>query len=217
MREILLGIQQVPQPSPAKNNGGDCFACSLTAAFRHLFPETEIDFDKIWGAFTTTYYKSEKTCTDNTWSGLERATRAVANQYDLRIEVDHDILIPRFRPDTWSHAWFSYAPQGEWTEAVERYLRSGYVILTEINFAGVGPVSRGEGGRLYFNGTNHIVVVDGARQIWEKFEDGQGSSLNYYVHVVCSSKGAYWIRTLDFLKDHGAAGWFLLRRGVDRE
>lgn len=41
MSEVLLGVERVPQPQPWRSDGGDCFACSLIAALRHLFPQRE--------------------------------------------------------------------------------------------------------------------------------------------------------------------------------
>ncbi len=46
MFEVCHGIEPVPQPSPARNPGGDCFACALTAALR--FFGADVVFDEVW-------------------------------------------------------------------------------------------------------------------------------------------------------------------------
>lgn len=41
MGEVLLGVEREPQPTPTRNEGGDCYACALIAALRYLFPDRE--------------------------------------------------------------------------------------------------------------------------------------------------------------------------------
>lgn len=56
MIEVCHGIERVPQPQPARNPGGDCFACAATAGLRFLFPEREISLDDVWEMFVVEYY-----------------------------------------------------------------------------------------------------------------------------------------------------------------
>jgi hypothetical protein len=206
MREFLLGIQPFPQPSPHKNPGGDCFACALTAALRHLFPERPLEFEVAWNYFMAEVYKSDQKQLNNTWPGMRRAMYQ-ANSDGYRMSITSDIVRPNFDAEKWSHAWFQFVPVPEYTRRLEAYLRAGWVAVAEINYAGVGPST--PDGKL--NGTDHFVLLDGVKWEWVPFESGGGFHREY-VHVVCSAKGPYWIQTHDFLVKHGAAGWWLVRR-----
>ncbi len=53
MIEVCHGIEPVPQPQPARNPGGDCFACALTAALRFLGADG--GFDEVWPLFEAEY------------------------------------------------------------------------------------------------------------------------------------------------------------------
>lgn len=56
MIEVCHGVERVPQPVPARNEGGDCFACAATAGFRFLFPERTIELDAVWEMFVVEYH-----------------------------------------------------------------------------------------------------------------------------------------------------------------
>lgn len=206
MREVLLGVEPFPQPHPVRNPGGDCFACSLLALLRHLFPERPPSFDQVFG-----YFKAKTTtgseCLSNTWYGYRQALwNAFSDGY--RMEITADIVVPSFDPDQWSHAWWDFVPSGEWSKRLEGYLRGGWVGVAEIRQAGGGP--RDSEGRRHT--PDHFVLLDGIRSAWESTPGTAGRALNHYVHVVCSAKGAYWIPVMRLLMDHGAAGWRLARR-----
>ncbi len=204
MIEVLLGVEPVLQPQPYRNPGGDCFACALTAALRWVYRKPDLDFDACWNLFR---YENGSGVT-NTWPGMRKALYAAdwAFREIARLEIRSDVLTPHFDAEMFSHAWFSFYPISGYAERLEGWLRSGYVALCEISFAGGGPVVGGG-----WNTTDHFVLVDGVRTFWKRLESG-GGTLEHEVHVVCSAKGAYWLPLSKWLFDHGGAGWWLVRR-----
>lgn len=207
MIEVCLNVQPFMQPHPVRNLGGDCFACAATAAVRHLFPERPPEFNRVWDWFVP---KGESG-PNNTWPGMRRALYAAFSD-DYEMQIVADIIRPEFTPDQWSHAWFQFVPAGEYARRLEGYLRSGWVALAEINYAGSGPVT--PDGKL--NTTDHFVLLDGVKTGYEDCFGSDGKRLGAvereYIHVVCSAKGPYWITAHDLLVKHGAAGWWLVRR-----
>lgn len=202
MREVLLGVQPFMQPSPARNPGGDCFACAVTAGLRHLFPERPIAFDAAWDLFVDP--KSGRL--SNTWHTMRSALYR-AHSLGYETEITADIVDPRFDPERWSYAWWSHFPELRYAHRLEGWLRGGWFALTEISFAGGGPLTS-DG---FHRPTDHFVLLDGIRHAREDLGDGC-SGVRQYVHVVCSVKGAYWMRLLEFLMNYGGSGWWLCRR-----
>lgn len=200
--EVCLGIEPVLQPSPARVPGGDCFACALTAGLRHLFPGCPIAFDDAWSLFVDE--KSGRL--SNTWHTMRSALyRATSLGYEM--EITAALVDPRFDPERWSYAGWSHFPELRYAHRLEGWLRGGWVAVAEISFAGGGPLTP-DG---FHRGTDHFVLLDGIRHVREDLGDGC-SVVHQYVHVVCSVKGGYWMRLLDFLMSHGGAGWWLYRR-----
>lgn len=56
MIEVCHNIPRVVQPTPARNPGGDCFACATTAGLRFLYPERTVELDDVWDMFVVEYY-----------------------------------------------------------------------------------------------------------------------------------------------------------------
>jgi hypothetical protein len=190
------------QPTPAKNPGGDCFACSLTAGMRHLFPDRPISFDDAWNLFVDA--KSGQL--SNTWHTMRQALyRAHGLGYET--EITADIVDPRFDPEQWSHAWWSHFPELRYAHRLEGWLSAGWFAVTEIAYSGGGPMTP-DG---HHRGTDHFVLLDGVKYAETEY-GGQYTSILPHVHVVCSNKGAYWIRVQDFIMKHGGAGWWLCRK-----
>jgi len=109
---------------------------------------------------------------------------------------------------------WKFMPGMDYTYRLEGYLRSGWMILTEIDFKGQGPVTK-DG---YQNDTDHFVIIDGVKYCWEDNYDETGkwmsTSLESYIHVVCSVKGTYWIKQRELLRKYGAVGWIMVRKEV---
>jgi hypothetical protein len=206
--EICLGITPFMQPSPAKNPGGDCFACALTAALRWVYQKPDLSFERCWQFFEVDTAGGSRALS-NCWHTMRSALYAADSEFfELgRLEIANDLVIPTFDPETYGHCWF----QGHTTEYAHRlegWLRGGWVALSEIDHAGRGPVVDGR-----WNVNDHFVAIDGVRSYWKPVAAVPGAaSLTSDVHVVCSSRGAYWIPLDDFLFKHGAAAWWLVRK-----
>ena len=56
MIEVCHNVERVAQPVPARNPGGDCFACAATAGLRFLYPERSVTLDEVWDMFVVEYY-----------------------------------------------------------------------------------------------------------------------------------------------------------------
>jgi hypothetical protein len=212
MIEVCLGVEPVLQPSPLRNPGGDCFACALTAALRWIYTKPDLPFDACWDFFMVDTAGGGRALS-NTWPGMRAALYAASSHFDEygRLEITNDFVRPEFDPDMWSHVWFQGSTPG-YSHRLEGWLRGGWVALTEINMAGSGPVVNGR-----WNVNDHFVVLDGIRSYWKPNEHFKGaSSLESDVHVVCSRNGAYWTELRKFLFNHGAAGWWLVRKDLRR-
>lgn len=206
MIEVCLNVKPFMQPHPCKNEGGDCFACALTAILQHLFPERPPKFETVWNYFMQCYYMSKDKGLDNSWYGLNKA---ISNASSDGYKVDHmfDLVEDVDKNEAmYSHAFYLRRPSNYYySRRLEGWLRCGWLALADIRFEGDGAFdSKGQ-----FNDCDHIVVLDGVREVWE---DG---GLENYIHVVCSVKGAYWINTRELLKKHGVGAWWLVRREVD--
>lgn len=205
--EFALGIEPTMQPNPVRTLRGDCFACAMTSVLNHLFPDKPPGFDKTLSYFTDTYYNSDEQFTNSTWRGMDKAIiNALRDGYKLEHRVD--MVRPVYdRMDTWSYAFYPHCPTMEYAYRLEGWFRCGWVALAEINMAGKGAVNA-DGTH---NSTDHFVAIDGVRYGFEPMSSG-GSQCNFYVHVICSVKGAYWIKIDDFIQRHGAAAFYVVRR-----
>lgn len=205
--EVLRGVAPFMQPSPAKNPGGDCFACALTAAVCHFYPEKPLDFDAAWESFKRSSSSGEPVLS-NSWGSIWYAAHALRQQgYEL--EVHLDLVVPQYDVRRFSHAWYHSIPTHDWAPRLEAWLAAGWLALAEMDYDGQGPV-RPDGS---LNVIDHFVLLDGQRDFWKRSETLPGSAaLAHETHVVCSAKGAYWIDTRDLLFKHGVAGLTLIRR-----
>lgn len=214
-KEIFLNVKQFPQPYPVKNQGGDCFACAFTAAFKHLFPEKDILFDNVFDYFKTTYYNSDKECLDNCWCGYTRMLNNAIND-GLNIEYKTDIIYPDFsETNRFPYSWFKFNVRSKMFEKIFNLLSEKNLLIFTIDNGGRGPVYYDfNDNRYYNNSTNHLVLVDGIKSCWEPIEnlDNDCKAFHYYIHVVCSAKGCYWVKLDDFIDKYGAAAWWQIRR-----
>lgn len=193
------------QPKQTKSKGGDCFACALTALLTHLFPEKKVNFETVWNYFMQKSH-SGKDVLCNDWIGMQRAIEK-AKQEGFDVEKQLYIVKPDFDLNHSSHCFYHFYPTGDFNDTLKERLENGWIALQEINYSGAYAINNE--GRTSSN--DHFVIVDGVREAWEP-ENAKFRQLIYYVHVVCSAKGTYWIKTEDFVKKHGAAGWILVRR-----
>lgn len=210
MREILQGVVPYPQPSPRRNPGGDCFACTLTAAVRHIYPENPIDFNVAWEAFLVKSIGGSDVLS-NIWPTMAHAAPYALWEHGYRLDVHKDIVMRETNLDRYSHAWYRAQPEQDFSKRLEAWLSAGWVAIAEMNYAGEGPYT--PDGKI--NHTDHFVILDGQRGFWKKSETNPGcASWENETHVVCSAKGAYWIDTGQLMLRHGVAGLILLRNGV---
>jgi hypothetical protein len=216
MIEFCHNVKPFPQPHPQKNPGGDCFACSLTAVLQHLFPDNPPKFETVWDYFMTKYLNSEEKGLSNTWTGMKKAFSTARYEDGYPLEYTYDLVLPRYDWEHFSYAFYPRIPSdGDYSRRLEGWLRSGWIALTEINMYGPGPFADGR-----YNDTNHFIALDGTRELWEPWKSSSGEesmTLEYYIHVVCSVKGAYWIKTRELMKMYGAAGWWLVRKSQEHK
>lgn len=207
MIEVLRGVRAFPQPSPARNEGGDCFACASTAVLGALFPERPPTFDQVFEWFREKYANSEREYISSTWQGMQAALWK-ARTAGYPIDVTTDAVEPRIDPQRWGYAWLPGEDETRYARRLEGWLRSGWLALVTIDYDGKGH--QDEEGRV--RSGNHFVVLDGTREGWEPGGIEGAWSSTSSLHVVCSARGAYWIRALTFLRKHGGAAMLLVRR-----
>src|SRR5690349_13139264 len=81
MIEICHGIARVAQPVPARNEGGDCFACAATAGLRFLYPDRAIDLSDVWEMFVVEYYDGRSQ------ANLQKLRAAVGDHLEGRCDA----------------------------------------------------------------------------------------------------------------------------------
>lgn len=204
MIEYCHHVAPCPQPRPPITSGGDCFACALVAGLGHLCPERPLTV-----AEAIEFFRWDNGVVATSWPGMERALHTAAYRNGYPIEYTADIVQPVMDAHRWSYAWWAWEPELEYARRLEGWLRSGWVAFTEILQSGEGMLTPD----LKLRGTDHFVLLDGIRYVWEPTEGAEhGRTYNQYVHVVCSVKGGYWMRLMHFLRRHGGSGWWLARR-----
>lgn len=223
MRSFCHDVDVFPNPTPARNAGGDCFACALTAALRHFFGNDAPAFDQVWECFQREQTRGDTgerytvLCYD--WSGYRSAFSAAAALVGRRLESFVDLALPL--PSIWtdvqrtSYAWSKAIDGSTWATRLDAWLRAGHLAFCSIKMD-ASPTGAwhmtDEGARQHT--TDHFVLLDGVRWGWRKHPTVEGAStLVHQVHVVCSARGgrAYWIDVDVFLHQHGAGAWWLLR------
>jgi hypothetical protein len=220
MKSFCANVPVIPQRSPSRNPGGDCFAAALNAAMSFMFGESAPSYDECWEAF-----QSEQTSGNgekwihlgNTWPGMRDALYKLSGS-GWKLEIFADTVAPRAEdPERFSYCWGAKVDGYEWARRLDAWLRAGYLALGEVMLNGceTGEWCVGSNGRPQRNTNDHFVLYDGVRCGWRSHEVVPGaSSLVYQVHVVCSSRGgrAYWIDVDEHLRNHGAGGWWLVAR-----
>jgi hypothetical protein len=222
MLEYCHNIKPYPQPVPHRNPGGDCFACALKATMDHIYGEKAPTFDQVWESFLVEqeYNGQKSTHLSNTWYGYRGAFYKLTD-YVGNMEIQTDFAA-RHGPEFGyrvgdSMAWRAAVDEGQWSKRLDAWLRAGWYAFCSIR---LDPNTTGEwiitdeGPQRV--STDHFVVLDGVRWGWRKHPSVEGArSLESQVHVVCSAKGgrAYWIEVDQFIREHGAGAWWLIRPG----
>lgn len=204
---MIANVEPFRQPKPAKNPGGDCFACTITAAIRHFFPDRPIDFADAWDAFLEKTADKDAVLSNTWWTMRTKVFWKLREQgYPLEYRVD--FVYPTFDLEHFSACWWRPIPVEAWAYRLEAWLSAGWVALVEMNFDGRGPTNPDGSANL----NDHFVILDGQRHFWKPHSGVKGAhSLAHETHVVCSAKGGYWIETKDLLERHGVAAIILMR------
>lgn len=213
MIEYCQNIKPFRQPIPSVNDSGDCFACAVAAVFNNMFPKENITLKQALEWFEGKD-SSNNTVFHNNWWGYEKAFE----KSGMDVEFKKFLPLPDYEHffEYRSMSWYPMPDAETWQSVVEGFLRCGWHILTEIDSNGNGSHLI-EGGKIVKNNTNHAIVIDGVREYWPEWKDGEkGKAYQYDVHVVDSSKkhktNEYWISTWDLINNHGAAGLWLVRQ-----
>jgi hypothetical protein len=222
MTQVCHNVIEYLQPHQKRNPGGDCFACATTAIIKHLFPEKEVDFDKIWSAWKCAQDTKGNKVLSNTWHGLQQVFPALSwdDQYGGPFKTEQRIFFPYPRFDFRNYsctfgvsASLNNLQEQEWAYGVEAYLAAGWIGMVEINMHGIEETKWNQ-----MSHSDHFVVIDGQRHFWHYTDheyDGKKSwsgTLKHETHVVCSAKGPYWISTRELLAKHGAGAVYFVRR-----
>lgn len=193
--EFLHGVERFPQPQPHRFEGGDCFACALTAWAQWAFFSRPPDFDLVWECFMK---DGDIVCS---WPGYRSALYALASK-GYSMDIEHELVKPEFEPSRTHSPW--YRDRGLTRRIMRRlegWLRSGWVAYTPIAYDGHGPY-RPDGTE---NDTDHVVLIDGVRDIIID------RAYVPQVHVVCSASDCYWKSIDEMVRLHGMADMFMLR------
>lgn len=201
------------QPKPKRNKGGDCFACTLKGVVDYVYPENNYSFDDIWDLFGD-QYSSGGFVLRNTWDGMQRALDVLHNLGD---PIEWEVVLPKQNEDLSNYAYNFYnSPVQDWYKSVVRYLEEGWLLLTDVDLDGRGARFE-QDGKWYNNHNNHFLYIDGAKSQWSEYKtlecsDTRYKSMEDFVHVQCSAKGARWIKKEDIVDNYGAAALIKVKR-----
>lgn len=199
---VLASVTAQMQPSPAVNEGGDCFACATLTMLKHFWPDQA---ESVRVADVVEWWRSAK-YTDGRPAMNNHIEHADTTLYGLPSPFALEVLTDPWVPMMDRH----HQPVGlvwgvqNFRQRIEAYLYAGYLGVTAIRFAPEAPhflAPKPDGG--YWNTSHdHIVLINGARTYVEGDEEPYGAHQDE-VHIVCSVKGGYWIDTDELLRNHG--------------
>lgn len=211
----LAGVSQVAQPSPNLNPGGDCYACASLAIIKHLFPE---EAEGLTVADAAAWWKDKDSSGNEVAGNLFFRGRQALHGSRLPVEVHEDQFTPS--PNQYNDGcWPIYWPNA-FSQRVEAYLSAGWVGLVNMHFAGASlgllPDRKRPDGRPMRTAPDHMVVLDGHRQYWQRSEPGATSAAGHTdLHIVCSVRGPYWIASDVWVEMHGGIAIWWVRRRAD--
>ena len=210
-KEICLNVPVIYQEKPTRNKGGDCFAYAFMAGLHYFYPENKINLDDLWECFMGESVGG-KPCLCNSWNYYNR-TFLKLNSKGYMLEFLSGIVLPDYsETNIWSYDFYRFNNHKGFFNKVYDLLNNGWLLLFSIDNDGNGSYKLDNDGKLCKNGINHLVLVDGIKAQWDDVENMDGCrSFEYYVHVVCSTKGGYWIKLREFIDKHGAAAWWQFR------
>lgn len=204
-------VKRVAQPSPSLSGGGDCFNCAALAIIQKYLP----------GGVQA---PSLKTLWEEVWQGqvlgpesrgpsrLEDRTRfwkALSDWGEVQYQavVDAPLSIPD--PQSERADGPNLFQEDTFSKRCRVYLEAGYIGYCAVQFERRSDVIRYKD-YAPLEGTDHIVVLDGFREMYRSagrcLGDGPWYAGSYFneVHIVCSTaREDYWIGTREFIKEHG--------------
>lgn len=208
-KEVCLNVPVIYQEKPTRNKGGDCFAYAFMAGLHHFYPENKISLDDLWECFMGKYVGGDP-CLCNSWNFYKKTFIHLISQGYI-LEFKSDIVLPDYSDtDRWGYDYYHFNNHKEFFDRVYALISDGWLLLFSIDNDGRGPATwNAEEQKCYKNSINHLVLVDGIKAQWDDVDGMEGCrAFHYYIHVVCSTKGEYWIRLDDFIYRNGAAAWW---------
>jgi hypothetical protein len=209
---VEVPIQTLRQPSPAFVKYGDCGACCLAG----IIGWGESSFPELYEHSLRLYPDGKKPEPHPvSWGDLLFQAGPWLHVRRLIEPVEIDPVAPDM--SEWQqnlHNPYAMAPwnlEEQWVKRLRVYLRAGYVGMTTIHNSGLGPYQVRPDGERHFEGTNHWVLLTGAKQTWEEPEPGRFQPV-VRVRVSCSAKGEYWIKAADLLTLYGGYWVAFIRR-----
>lgn len=207
MPELIVPITPVMQPHPVVNEGGDCFACATAAIFNSLFGLN------LSVAQAVDLWKDERGYVSNSWPWVEKMCNKAETLYKIEIDKLCYIPIRNLEKKWYGGNWQFLIGVSEYTRMLHTFLSAGFVAISEVRHPPVMGSHNSEGKR---NFPNHMVVINGIRQQQTPLPDKDGQiscwRKDHFASMVCSVKGQVWIRIEELIEQHGAGGWWLIRK-----
>lgn len=191
--EVVLARRVVAQPVPNLQHGGDCGACVLGGLVGK-------SVQWVYDTFQEGRYKSFH------WREMHDALLR-AERFGLldRVVTDVPIWPASFHQSMASWCLPNTAMSLAWFAYVTMAFDAGYYGLALVDIHKRG---------MYGGGTNHWVLLAGARERREPFEDGGGSRIDNELLISCSSTRTpdeEWVEVSDFLRERGGFNLLLAR------
>jgi hypothetical protein len=193
---LTLPRRVLHQPTPDVHPGGDCGACVIGGLVDLTVPEV---YEKLQQRTTAAWSRPSSFSRKGIVNALE-----IARQ-DGRVQHVIDDC-PRWHPkwDEWGEwgdpGWIQAGP---WYNYIRLGLMAGYYAVANVRWDKGGPLA---------GGTDHWVLLCGARTHWRGFEGSCAGDSQ--VLVSCSSRSTpdeEWVEILDFLRQRGGFNVVLVR------
>ena len=192
--EIVLPRRVRPQPQPHVNPGGDCGACVLGGLLN--LQVTEVYDRYLEGKPKSLSWFDMRNALSQAYWTEERLDRFVEEIPMWPWEVHPPFLEWGPHAGHMSRGWYHY---------VRMAVDAGYYAIALVDVDKNGP---------FGGGSNHWVMIAGARGRREPFPDGKGAVIHEEVLVSCSSAKTpdeEWVGKGDFLNKRGGFNLLLAR------